>query len=567
MRKLALILTLIVLPHLVISQVEPYDIMITEMMIDPNPVVGLPNFEWIELYNNTNATIDLEDLRYSSGVTRYKLPAYDLAPGAYVMVCDDSDIAELSPFGPTIELRVFPSLTNGGDVARLENTNGDLIHEVTYEKSWYGDTSKDEGGYTLELINPNDPCLAGSNWIASNSETGATPAAQNSTWMPSNPNSGILATAVNPISSSEIEIQFDRLPSSNLSTMDFSLSSGVAFLDVMADEDDPRKVILVAADALELGTVYTLTIDGNIEDCLGGSSGTPQTFDFVLPEPFGMGDLLINEILFNPIGSESDYVELYNNSNKFIDVSQLMIGNLDPDGSGSDRSIGTTRLVEPGEYLLLTEDKTGLIQRYPSAIDSKILEIDLPSFNNSDGNVTIFLEESGGRIIVDEMNYDESMHNEFIDDEEGVALERVAFSVLGTERSNWKSGAASFGYGTPTLPNSQAIIFAVESPEPVFLQNKTFFPENQIDGELLISFVLNRSDYLGTVDIFDSAGRYIRQIANNQLIGRNDLYTWDGRDASGTLKNAGVYIIVVRMFSSDGDIITKKLPCVLSRAI
>jgi len=124
MRNLAL--SVIVLffwqPMIMVSQtIAPYDIVISELMIDPNPVVGLPNFEWIELYNRTNQPINLEDCLFSSGRTRYKLPEYELAAGEYVMLCDDSDIDELNTYGAAIEIGTFPSLTNGGDMATLED--------------------------------------------------------------------------------------------------------------------------------------------------------------------------------------------------------------------------------------------------------------------------------------------------------------------------------------------------------------------------------------------------------------------------------------------------------------
>lgn len=536
-------------------------------MIDPNPVVGLPNFEWVELYNNSDSSIDLEDFQFSSGRTRSRLPSYELAAGAYVMLCDDSDVAELSAFGSTIDIRTFPSLTNGGDIATIEDPDGNLIHEVNYTDDWYGDTNKDDGGYSLELINPNDPCLAASNWMASQSETGATPATQNSVWNPSEPSQGIRVTSANPISTSEVAVTFDRLTNMNLSEMSFTLSSGASVVDIILDIDDPRTAILTLSDPLETGIFYNLTVAGDIEDCLGGVSGESQSLEFVIPDPFGLGDLIINEILFDPIGTESDYIEILNISDKIININQLMIGNLDPDGSGSDRSVSISQLISPYDLLVLTEDKAALLARYPSAISEKVLEIDLPSFNNTDGNVTLFLEDAGQRLILDALNYDEEMHDVLIDDSEGVALERVNPSAPSSINSNWRSGAASNGYGTPTLPNSQSDLASSSVGETIFLRNKTFFPENQSNELLEIVFEVDRSDYIGTVDIFDSAGRYVYQIANNQLIGRNDLYTWDGRGSSGTLENAGVYMIVVRLFTSSGEIIMKKLPFVLSRAI
>ncbi len=568
MRNLALSVAIIFILSPIVSQtVEPYDIMITELMIDPNPVVGLPNFEWIELYNRSAENINLADFRYSSGATKYKLPSYDLASGAYVMLCDDSDIVELRTFGEAIDIKTFPSLTNGGDAATLEDASGQLIHEVVYSRSWYGNTSKDDGGYTLELINPDDPCLAASNWIASSSASGGTPSAQNSNWARRPPSMGILAQRVVAISDSEIEVSFDRIPSTGLSEMDFSIAPSIGIVDIMEVADDLRSYRIVLRDNLMSGVTYTLTIDGSTEDCVGGSNNTDQNIDFVLPESYSAGDIIINELLFNPIGTESDYIEIYNRSGKFIDVEQLMIGNLDMDGSGSTRSIDPSYILAPEDYLVLTENRAALLLRYPAAIAAKVLEVDLPSFNNNDGNVTLFLDDNGMDVIINALDYTEDMHHAAIDDYEGVALERVDADVESNVVSNWQSGAASSGYGTPTRVNSQSIDGTPSTVDFVFLEQKTFYPSGTRAEVLDIVFQVDRPDYIGTLDIYDGSGRHIHRLASNQLIGRHDVYQWNGRNQQGHMMNAGVYIIVVQLVTLDGNLWTKKLPCVLSRGI
>jgi len=483
------------------------------------------------------------------------------------MLCDDSDIIELRSFGEAIDIPTFPSLTNNGDAATLESPDGTLIHEVIYEKSWYGDPDRDDGGYTLELINPNDPCLAASNWMASSSDVGGTPAAQNSNWMPSNPSEGVIAERVLSKSMNEVEVSFNRIPSSATSEMEFDISPAITIIDIVANDSDPRTLTLVLAEQLSSGTVYTLSVSGSISDCIGQSSGSVQLVDFVLPESFGVGELVINEILFNPIGGESDYVEIYNRSIKFIDLRQLIVGNLDSDGSGSSRTLPDSYVIGPQDFVVLTENRLALLARYPVAVDAKVLEVDLPSFNNTDGNVTLFLEENGTQVIIDAMDYDENMHNVFIDDPEGVALERVNVNSDSDDRMNWQSGAASSDYGSPTLPNTQRIATTISANNLVSLKRKTFFPQGQVDAQLQIVFEVERSDYIGTLDVYDSAGRAVRQLANNQLIGRNDLYQWDGRDQDGQLMNAGIYIILVQLVTADGELVTKKLPCVLSRSI
>ena len=69
----------------------------------------------------------------------------------------------------------FPSLNNSGDDVQIVGPNGIQIDKVSYTDDWYMDENKQTGGYSLELINLNDPCSDMSNWSASNSETGGTP--------------------------------------------------------------------------------------------------------------------------------------------------------------------------------------------------------------------------------------------------------------------------------------------------------------------------------------------------------------------------------------------------------
>jgi hypothetical protein len=76
----------------------------------------------------------------------------------------------------------FPSLNNAGDDVVLKDSNGNEIDKLTYTDDWYQDLIKKSGGYSLELINPNDPCSDASNWIASTSSSGGTPGFQNSVY-------------------------------------------------------------------------------------------------------------------------------------------------------------------------------------------------------------------------------------------------------------------------------------------------------------------------------------------------------------------------------------------------
>ena len=72
---------------------------------------------------------------------------------------------------------------------------------------------------------------------------------------------------------------------------------------------------------------YKMTLH-NINDCQGNSEEQIDS-EFVKDIWPEEGSIFINEILFNPQTGGHDYVELYNASNNFIDLSKLIIGNYD----------------------------------------------------------------------------------------------------------------------------------------------------------------------------------------------------------------------------------------------
>ncbi|MCB0784182.1 MAG: hypothetical protein KDC02_08185, partial [Flavobacteriales bacterium] len=74
------------------------------------------------------------------------------------------------------------ALNNSGDPLVLTDDNGTTIDAVTYDLSWYNDAVKDDGGWTLEQIDPTTPCSGAANWTASNAGAGGTPGAQNSVY-------------------------------------------------------------------------------------------------------------------------------------------------------------------------------------------------------------------------------------------------------------------------------------------------------------------------------------------------------------------------------------------------
>ena len=85
-----------------------------------------------------------------------------------------------------------------------------------------------------------------------------------------------------------------------------------------------------------------------------------------VPVDAAPGELIINEILFNPRPNAFDYVEFYNKSNKIVDASKLYIANRNSSNVISNiKQLGfTPRLVFPGDYIVITEDAASLALNY-----------------------------------------------------------------------------------------------------------------------------------------------------------------------------------------------------------
>ena len=192
------------------DEAAPFDVLINEIMADPSPAIGLPNAEYIELYNRSNKVIDLENFGFSNGSAPKLLPSYILQPDSYVIITDDENLDSLNGFGDVIILGAFPGLTNSGDELTLTDPFGDIIHFVNYNLDWYGDAEKEDGGYSLELISPLNICEGKSNWRGTNNSEGGTPGIQNSLFnpVPDEKRPTLLRGYVNAANPSQIKLYF-----------------------------------------------------------------------------------------------------------------------------------------------------------------------------------------------------------------------------------------------------------------------------------------------------------------------------------------------------------------------
>lgn len=247
-------------------------------------------------------------------------------------------------------------------------------------------------------------------------------------------------------------------------------------------------------------------------------------------------DIVINEVLFNPIEGDNDFVELINRSDKTVCIKGLQLANYYANKPANFKTITDTyAFMSPKEILVLCKSKETLLNYHPNAIENRIIELEsMPTYNNDDGSVVIALDSA----IIDEFHYDENMHFDLLQEVEGVSLERI-----NTETSHWHSASEGSGFSTPTLPNSQAQLL-IEPNDIITLNPKIFTPNaDGIDDKLSIQLQFEESGYSGRLIIFDSKGFPIKTLINNDLFGTDNTYFWDGLTDRKEAAKTGRYII------------------------
>ena len=535
---------------------KEYDIVINEIMSDPSPKILLPDWEYVELYNTTDFPINVKDWKFIIGSTEFIInKSIEIQADDYLILCHDNAVDELSKYGRCYPFASF-QITNSGTNLTLVDKDDNYISHIDFNISWHDSNYKKDGGWSLEQIDTQNPCAGKSNWGSSICNDGGTPGKSNSI-----KKDNIIKPKLDyvyPVSNNIIELYFNQ--NMNIETLQNVKNYFIKEMQIHPDDiyvptNEKHHVELIFNREFEEGRLYTLNIN-NVINCKDIPLEKEIDAVFGIPSQTENNDIIINEILFHPISPGVEYVELYNRSDKVIDLSEIMIGTIkesfpNPADTVVKEVISTSRILLPKSYILLSTDSEIVKYQYNSNSDDFLDIESLPSLPNEEGHI-IICDKS--RNIIDEVFYSEKMHYDLLIETQGVSLERISSENPSYDKNNWQSAAYDVNYGTPGYKNSMSTdLIEINNDNEINIAPEVFSPDNDgFDDICNIYYNFDENAYTLNIKIFNSKGMLVNNLLNNSLVNNEGFISWDGTDDNDHLLDPGIYIVQAEIFDLNG---------------
>lgn len=425
------------------------DLVINEFMYTPES----PEPEWIEIYNRSDKTVDLFHYKISDRNDTTIVIDFPLllVPDEYFVIAKDSSIFGIYQIPSKIAIHSFSALNNSGDRIMILDSLNRVIDSLEYMPTWGGSNGK-----SLERILPEDSSTINSNWKTSENIFGATPGYKNSV----TPKKFDLAvTRFNfkshyVFDNNEAEGNVTIKNYGTAAAENYSLS---IFKDLNGNNKPDAGESLYQFTAMPVNKDDSITYNFKLQNRNNQLLGINTYLAFVSYEPdenrtnnlmstvlTGIitneqrNDLVINEIMYAPSSAEPEWIELYNRSQKTINLLGYRIS----DDSQTSIIVNDSLKLLPNEYFVIAKDSS-IFNKY--IISSKYVVTSFPILNNTSDEVVLI--DQYGRVI------DSLFYNSAWGGTGGKSLERIDAASSSVDPLNWESSNDEKG-ATPGEINS-----------------------------------------------------------------------------------------------------------------
>ncbi|KAA3657612.1 MAG: hypothetical protein DWQ10_12955 [Calditrichaeota bacterium] len=531
-------------------------LVINEVMFAP--LSGEP--EWIEVYNRSDMEIPIAEWKIKDASGRQGLvevvDSLVLKPDEFALFTADSSVRTIYSFTTdmqVVHIRAFPTLNNTNETIALTGKSGAIIDSISIHLAA-------EKGISIERIDALGSSVDQTNWTYSLSEAGATPC------------------KINSVSAVEIDLAIDTTsvlwpdppPERNkyfhIVVPILNVGKQQAILNNWRLTDRADDYVYAAGTSsmmIDVGDTLLIQIEHVANksgthnfafeiDVTNDNRRRNNRWIFDISVSFLSRDIVLNEIMANPLSGEPEWVEIINLSSQPIDLNNWSIS----DGTRRGKLMfnGGKLILMPKDYFLITQE----LSRSDDQLGMVVPE-QWPSLNNSGDSVFIFDQND---CIIDSISYTDANVGE-----NGVSWENMNFMIADIGPAGWDFCVSPKG-STPGRQNS-LFVEKLESKSKLKANPDPFSPDGDgIDDHVLIQYDLPMQTSNVNLVIFDLRGRKVRHLLRNASSGPNRALFWDGRNDEGQLMDVGIYIIFVQALdAAHGELLKLKKTIVLAKKL
>ena len=256
------------------------------------------------------------------------------------------------------------------------------------------------------------------------------------------------------------------------------------------DDNVPARVRLALTAPLAPGG-YVLRVRGVADRAGNVLDEAVATFEVAGQGPSAQpGDVVVNEIFYDPPASGLEFVEVVNRSTEAFELGRFQISDARRQPVGVDGAAG---MLPPGGFVVFAQDSAAFAATFPGV--AFLVPTSWPALNNGGDTAVLWFDDA----VLDSVAYRPSWGGE------GVSLERLDPDGPSTSRFNFGSSEAEGG-ATPGARNSR---FAPDRTPPGLL-----FAEQvaAADVDVFLSEPLDPVDLLPSLFALDDGRRPARLI-------------------------------------------------------
>lgn len=255
-----------------------------------------------------------------------------------------------------------------------------------------------------------------------------------------------------------------------------------------------------------------------------------------------MAEVLITEVMDDPLSGECEYLELYNPGDNSLDINELLMWTT-REGEVVDVEIIEREALQirAGEHLVISQANCDLTSLAPAS--NQNLSVNLPALESK--TKVLFVGFSLDRPL-DSVHLDEIIQD--IPWQKGYALERISNGIDYLD-SWWL--APSQWRGSPTRENNQMLQDDVKGENCLSLSSQVVSLNGDgVSDVLEVQLTDNAWSQGGyRIDVFSMAGHHCKQIAYAEVGGAQDHWYWDGSTEDGGVLPPDFYILTLQGLS------------------